>query len=71
MISLILAAALSCPITVYEDHSGLGWTAHDNRIIKNNQNSCERKFGKEWKCMKRFIKREDRVYWITCSEPVE
>ncbi len=71
MAELMLLTLLNCPMAHITDDSGIGWNNHDHQIYINNKNSCERKFGEEFKCMKRFIKRDDMAYWITCTPPIK
>jgi hypothetical protein len=64
---VLLFLSMSCPETIIVNNTA-NWADIDKKALTIAQSRC--KFYYESSpCLKKFIKREERIYWAICGRP--
>lgn len=66
----ILSLNLYCSETIIENHTNI-WNNIDKQAYHTAETGCERSFGPEWGCMRKFIKMEENTYRVICGEKAD
>ena len=58
-----------CATTIFLNTSGLDWNKHDTKIYKRAKHVCstDKRYKDTNPCVKKFIKKEARVYNVICG----
>lgn len=69
MNEIILTLALICPTTIIENNTST-WTNTDKQSLSSAKKRCK-VYYPDSPCLKKFIKKEESVYWAICSQKIK